>query len=52
MVAPERFAETSDSPLAPRAPSIHGAQNFDAIGSTTDIDWPLAPIASEAYDPG
>jgi hypothetical protein len=28
-----------------------GAQNFDAIGSTTDIDWPLAPIASEAYDP-
>jgi hypothetical protein len=28
-----------------------GAQNFDAIGGTTDIDWPLAPIASEAYDP-
>jgi hypothetical protein len=24
MAAPERFAETSDSPLAPRAPSIHG----------------------------
>src|SRR5271165_5793407 len=28
-----------------------GAQNFDAIGGTADIDWPLAPIASEAYDP-
>ena len=28
-----------------------GAQNFDAIGGTTDIDWPPAPIASEAYDP-
>src|SRR5262249_57096311 len=24
MAAPERFAEPSDSPLAPRAPSIHG----------------------------
>src|SRR5215470_469262 len=24
MAAPERFAETSDFPLAPRAPSIHG----------------------------
>jgi len=29
-----------------------GAQNLDAIGGTADIDWPLAPIASEAYDPG
>jgi hypothetical protein len=29
-----------------------GAQNFDAIGGTADIDWPPAPIASEAYDPG
>jgi hypothetical protein len=29
-----------------------GAQNFDAIGGTADIDWPLAPIASEANDPG
>ena len=28
-----------------------GAQNFDAIGGTADIDWPTAPIASEAYDP-
>jgi hypothetical protein len=28
-----------------------GAQNFDAIGGTTDIDRPPAPIASEAYDP-
>jgi hypothetical protein len=27
------------------------AQNFDAIGGTADIDWPPAPIASEAYDP-
>jgi hypothetical protein len=27
-----------------------GAQNFDAIGSTADIDWLPAPIASEAYD--
>ena len=27
-----------------------GAQNFDAIGGTTDIDKPPAPIASEAYD--
>ena len=26
-----------------------GAQNFDAIGGTADIDWPPAPIASEAY---
>src|SRR5262249_53326866 len=24
MAAPERFAQPSDSPLAPRAPSIHG----------------------------
>jgi hypothetical protein len=24
MAAPERFAQTSNSPLAPRAPSIHG----------------------------
>jgi hypothetical protein len=28
-----------------------GAQNFDAIGGAADIDWPPAPIASEAYDP-
>ena len=28
-----------------------GAQNFDAIGGTADINWPPAPIASEAYDP-
>ena len=28
-----------------------GAQNSDAIGGTADIDWPPAPIASEAYDP-
>jgi hypothetical protein len=28
-----------------------GAQNFHAIGGTADIDWPPAPIASEAYDP-
>jgi hypothetical protein len=28
-----------------------GAQNFDAIGGTADIDWPPAPIASEAFDP-
>jgi len=28
-----------------------GAQNPDAIGGTADIDWPPAPIASEAYDP-
>jgi hypothetical protein len=28
-----------------------GAQNFDAIGGTADIDWLPAPIASEAYDP-
>jgi hypothetical protein len=26
-----------------------GAQNFDVIGGTADIDWPAAPIASEAY---
>jgi hypothetical protein len=28
-----------------------GAQNSDAIGGTADIDWPPAPIASEANDP-
>ncbi len=28
-----------------------GAQNFDAIEGTADIDRPPAPIASEAYDP-
>jgi hypothetical protein len=28
-----------------------GAQNFDAIEGAADIDWPPAPIASEAYDP-
>jgi len=27
-----------------------GAQNFDAIGGTADINWPPAPIASEAND--
>jgi hypothetical protein len=27
------------------------AQNFDAMGGTADIDWPPAPIASEANDP-
>src|SRR5208337_1275329 len=30
MAAPERFAETSDSPLAPRAPSIHGTSRLFA----------------------
>src|ERR1700730_10333548 len=25
-------------------------KNFDRIGGTADIDWPPAPIASEAYD--
>ncbi len=29
-----------------------GAQNFDATRGTADIDWPPAPIASDAYDPG
>jgi hypothetical protein len=28
-----------------------GAQNFDAIGGTSDIDGPPATIACEAYDP-
>ena len=28
-----------------------GAQNFDAIGGTADIDRPPASIASEAHDP-
>src|ERR1700730_18588809 len=28
-----------------------GAQTFDAIGVTADIDRPPAPIASDAYDP-
>jgi len=27
------------------------AQDFDAIGGTAGIDWPPAPIVSEAYDP-
>ena len=27
-----------------------GAQNFDAIGGTADIDWPPAPIASDEND--
>ena len=26
-------------------------EGSDAIGGTTDIDWPPAPISSEAYDP-
>ena len=26
-------------------------KKLDAIGGTADIDWPPAPIASEAYDP-
>jgi hypothetical protein len=59
MAAPERFAETSDSfPLhRGRRPYMTlgvfhcGAQNFDAMGGTADIDWPPARIASEAYDP-
>jgi hypothetical protein len=28
-----------------------GAQNFDAIGGTADIDWPPAPIAFDENDP-
>jgi hypothetical protein len=28
-----------------------GAQNFDAIGGTADINWPPAQITSEANDP-
>jgi hypothetical protein len=56
MAAPERFAERSDSfPLhRGRRPYMAlgvfhcGAQNSDAIGGTADIDWPPAPIASEA----
>ena len=28
MAAPERFAKTSDSSLAPRAPSIHGTKQY------------------------
>jgi hypothetical protein len=28
-----------------------GAQNFDAIGGTADIDRPPAPIASDENDP-
>jgi len=44
MAAPERFAEMTDFPLAPRAPSIHGtsATSVDVgvrseIGAITDI---------------
>src|SRR5208283_690700 len=29
-----------------------GAQNFDAIGGTADIDWPPAPIASDSKRTG
>jgi hypothetical protein len=28
-----------------------GAQNLDAMGGTSDLDRPPAPIASETYDP-
>ena len=59
MAAPVSFRERSDSfPLhRGRRPYMAlgvfhcGAQNFDAIGGTADIDWPPASIASEAYDP-
>jgi hypothetical protein len=33
MAAPERFAETSDSSLASRAPSIHGSSDFAFEGN-------------------
>src|SRR5215471_13620687 len=43
MAAPERFAQTSDFPLAPRAPSIHGTKRVyphvrleSAIGGKRD----------------
>jgi hypothetical protein len=36
MAAPERFAETSDSSLAPRAPSIHGTLYGPAVRCTND----------------
>jgi hypothetical protein len=36
--------------LAHRVELLRG-EGSDAIGGTTDIDWPPAPIASEAYDP-
>jgi len=29
-----------------------GAQNFDVIGGTADMDRPPAPVALEANDPG
>jgi hypothetical protein len=39
MAAPERFAKTSDSSLAPRAPSIHGTQEASQIRSLMSADW-------------
>jgi hypothetical protein len=39
------------SPLVAHRVFRCGAQNFDAIGGTSDIDWPPATIGCEAYDP-
>src|SRR5262245_30864397 len=55
MAAPERFAEPSDSPLAPRAPSIQGtsatsrdARFGAAVGGRADI---VSRAETAAFDP-
>jgi hypothetical protein len=47
---PERIETQMQRTEAPWSSGLI-ERNFDAIGGNADIDWPPAPIASEAYDP-
>src|SRR5215471_685548 len=47
MAAPERFAEMSDSSLAPRAPSIHGTKLPSDVRAMVAIEG-IADIQSTA----
>src|SRR5262245_26509510 len=58
MAAPERFAQPPDSPLAPRAPSIHGTKrpfndvrSMSAVGGEADMRTVAASNQSDANDP-
>src|SRR6516162_8743248 len=50
MAAPERFAEMSDSSLAPRAPSIHGTER--RIYGVHPSEWTGEVIANRAIPSG
>src|ERR1700704_1212986 len=49
MAAPERFAKTSDSSLAPRAPSIHGTEEVSWACSLMSVEWGVSSLNLEAF---